>query len=313
MDQSNLETLTQFDEHTLPDLDVAVLGALELFADTELPSVDLSSCSHPLVLGSGNAEVTGRMLFEDQDALYASESNYERVLRKARSEVESAVIISASGGKHAVEMARVMKEKGLETWLYTNNPDPKAGEHVPEDHVLIFPKNREPYTYNTSTYMGMLMGHTGENPEKLHEFITENVMSVIPEDLSSYHAFYFILPPEVIMVRNMLLTKFHELFGACVSGRVFTHEESKHAKTVVPSEKECFVSFGVENNDFGTESRRVHIPLPEGVGYVGMMAIGYYVIGHIQKQHPPYFKEHVGEYVRKASELFDQEIAVIVE
>src|ERR1035441_4045818 len=64
-------------------------------------------------------------------------------------------------------------------------------------------------------------------------------------------------------------TKFDELFGGRLTGRCYTTEQTLHAKTVVPWEKELFIGIGVNNEDFGTE--RLNIPLPDDAGYVAMM------------------------------------------
>jgi len=64
---------------------------------------------------------------------------------------------------------------------------------------------------------------------------------------------------------------------------------------------------------WGEPGQRFHIPLPENAGYAAMMAIGYYVIAQIQKQHPPYFKKNIALYTEKASKVFGDEIKVIVE
>ena len=37
--------------------------------------------------------------------------------------------------------------------MLTCNPDAFAATHFERGTVFVFPKNREPYTYNTSTYM----------------------------------------------------------------------------------------------------------------------------------------------------------------
>lgn len=310
---SHIETLKTFNEDTLPTLDVAVLGALELFEDTSLLNIDLVRMRHPLVLGSGNAATVGRILFAEHDAIFADESTAPMKLRNARDGIHNAVIISASGAKHAHTLAEDLKSRHIETWLLTNNEDAPAKEVIPDDHVFVFPRNREPYTYNTSTYMGMLLTKTNEDPHALRTFIEDTVSPAIPDRLGAYDAFYAIVPAEFDLLRAMMRTKFDELFGARVTGRVFTLEQSKHAKTVVPSESECFISFGEENTVFGPPKDRVTIPLPEGIGYAGMMAIAYYVIGRIQAQHPPYFAEHIAAYVKRASTLFGHEIPIIVE
>ena len=110
----------------------------------------------------------------------------------------------------------------------------------------------------------------------------------------------------------MLQVKFIELFGRRIARDVETSEYMKHAVTVVPS-SELFISFGEENTTWGEPDKRFHIPLPENAGYATIMAIGYYVIAQIQKQHPPYFKDNITLYTEKASKIFGSEIRQIVE
>lgn len=110
----------------------------------------------------------------------------------------------------------------------------------------------------------------------------------------------------------MLEVKFIELFGREIARDVETSEYMKHAVTVVPS-NELFVSFGEENIMWGDPGRRLHIPLPENADYGAMMAIGYYVIGQIQKKHPPYFKKNIVAYTEEASRIFGGAIHPIVE
>ena len=73
------------------------------------------------------------------------------------------------------------------------------------------------------------------------------------------------------------------------------------------------MSFSDENTIWSEPNQRLHIPLPENAGYATIIAIGYYVIAQIQKQHPPYFKENIALYTEKASKVFGGEIKVIVE
>ena len=47
--------------------------------------------------------------------------------------------------------------------------------------------------------------------------------------------------------------------------------------------------------------------------YVAMMAIGYVVIGNIQKQFPPYYKERIETYCKETSEMFGSLISPIVD
>jgi hypothetical protein len=312
MEYPHVELLKNFDEHSLPDLDECVFGALELFTTVRLPTFNPGPYTRLLVVGSMNAEVTSRIIFKGADVIFANESTYQDTFHNARN-IDAVVIVSASGGKHAVSIAQYFGQQRIATWLLTNNSDAPAKQHIQGQNILVFPKNREPYTYNTSTYLGMILSKTREDPRAISDFIQQEVAPRIPDNLADFNAFFLLVPPELDIIRGMLLTKFDELFGPKVVGRVFTDEQAKHAKTVIPSEKELFISFGEASELFGTPETRLHIPLPSQCGFGAMMAIGYYVIGNIQKQHPPYFKEHIIDYTTRASEIFKQNIIPIVE
>lgn len=285
------------------DLDECVENALDLFTKEKLPRINIPY-KRPLVVGSGNAAVTGRIIFGDKDAVFADESTYEEKLKAAK--VDGAVLISASGGKHAPILAKALRKKRISTTLLTNNKDALAIPHV--DKSYVFPNNPEPYTYNTSTYLSMIFGKTKEDPKKVRSFIKKSIKNKIP-GFSSYTAFLIIIPNELDSVREMFTTKFDELFGGKINGRVFTEDQIKHAKTLVETKKECFIGLGVNNKEWGLV--RYNFPLPKGVKYAAAVAIGYWIIGQIQKQKPPYFKRGVEAYTKKVSKMFNQDIEPI--
>ncbi|HLC71270.1 MAG TPA: hypothetical protein VJI32_04630 [Candidatus Nanoarchaeia archaeon] len=286
------------------NLDQAVLNALHLFADQKLPSLKLPPSKRPFVVGSGNAAITGKILFQDADAVFADESTYLQKLNTIKN-IDGCILISASGGKHAPIVAKELNKRKKKVILLTTNVNAPAREYV--DEMVVFPKQSEPYTYNTSTYLGMILSKTKENPSKI---IQEIKKIKILQNLKCYDAFFIIVPPEFELIREMFLTKFDELFGAKISARVFTFEQAKHAKTVVPSERELFISFGYDNTIFG--KHRWNIALPKEADYGLMMALGYYVIGQIQQQHPPYFKQNIERYCKEASKMFGERIGVMV-
>ncbi len=295
----------KFNKNQIIDLDKCVLDALDMFERTRLPKLQLHGFKRPLVVGSGNAAVTGKILFEGSDAVFADEGNY---LSKIDSigNIDGCILISASGGKHAPIIAKEVSKRSLPVILLTNNENAPARQY--SDKVHVFPKNPEPYTYNTSTYLGMILAKTKENPRKIRNSVLK---MKYPSNLRDYDAFYIIVPEEFDLIREMFQTKFDELFGPMVSGRVFTPEQTKHAKTVVPSEKELFISFGYENKLFG--KNRFNIALPKDAGFAAIMAIGYFIIGQVQKQHPQYYKENIYEYTKEASKIFGTEIKPIVD
>jgi len=307
----NRERTQTFTEDDMPDLDVVVRAALELFATTTLPSIDTTQHARPLVVGSVNAYQTGKILFADTNAVFADENNYAEKI--AAGGIDAVYLFSASGKKHAVEIAQAAADAGLPRYLITNTENAEAAPYFEPENVQVFPKNREPYTYNTSTYLGMILGATGEDPEEIHRCITTQVAPLIPDNLTAYRAFTLVVPKAFADITPMFVTKFDELFGPMLVGRSFTDEEMKHAKTVIQSDEECFIYFGTAAGAEVTAENNLHIPLPEPAEAGAVLAIGYYVIGHIQKQFPPYFKEHIAAYTERAGAAFGQSIAQIVE
>ena len=314
MNYPTIDLLTTFSLENIPDLDTVVIGALELFEKEKLPQIQFNAYKRPLVVGSGNAEATGRIIFEKTDAIFASESNYEEKLKNINA-IDGVILLSASGGKHAPSIAKRAKELGKPVTLITNTPHSEARAELDITHgdtEYIFPKNREPYTYNTSTYMGMILGYTQEDPARIRAFIEEAIDIIDFSKFAEYEKYYLIVPPQFSGIIRMLQVKFMELFGRNVARDVETVEYVKHATTVVPS-RELFLSFGYENTSWGEADSRLNIPLPEWAGYGTMMAVSYYVIGKIQQQHPAYFKQHIEKYTEEISKVFGEEIKPIVE
>lgn len=313
MDTPNIQILKGFNLNNIPDLDVAVLGALELFQKEPLPKLNLDVYKHPLVVGSGNAEATGQIIFQNFDAVFASESNFENKLKN--NNVDGVILISASGEKHAPVIARVAKQYRKHVTLITNTPNSLASKELDHQHnydEYNFPKNREPYTYNTSTYLGMILGSTGEDPADIYNFIRTNIIYLNFPDLSKYNKFYLIVPPQFSEIIRMLQVKFIELFGRNIARDIETSEYVPHATTVAPSD-ELFIGLGFDNQIWGKPEQRFNVPLPKKAGYGAMMAVGYYLIAQIQKQHPPYFKDHITFYTQEISKIFGHKIEPIVE
>lgn len=300
------------------DLDQCVIEALELFANprTKLPEVDFSRFSRPLVVGSGNAAATGRIMYADKDAVFADESTYKSRLRAVPA-IDGVVLVSASGKKHAPEIAKTLhaRKRRIPLLLLTCNKKAKVKAKKGVDKIITFPWNPEPYTYNTSTYMGMILAKTREDPKAILKHIGQVVDPALREFGAHFARFdgYLLLVPERFdLVRPMLSTKFVELFGRQVARDVFTKTQAMHATTLVPCDTEFFLSFGEKNTWWGDPRRRLHIPLPPTASHAAMVAIGYYVIGKIQAQKVPLFKTNVEAYCRDAKKWFGHRLPTVV-
>ena len=308
--------MADFNPKSLIDLDVCVMNALDLFIDpnTKFPTPDVKRFKRPLVVGSGNAIATGKIIFDSTDAVLADEGTYQSKLDTI-SNIDGVIIISASGGKHAPIIAQAVKGKALPVLLFTCNPSPLAKDDVDEVHV--FPSLPEPYTYNTSTYMAMMMASLLDDPETEAQKIKAQIKNSVDPALDDctqavgdFDSYYLLVPEQFDLIRIMLVTKFVELFGRSVARDVFTWEQTKHATTVVQAPSELFIAFGRENDSFGED--RLFIPLPDDPTYPAIMAVGYYVIGKIQAQKDAWFKEGMESFAERASKIFKQTITPMV-
>jgi len=312
MDTSNRDILNSFTVDDLPYLDTVVLGALELFASRELPQIDISGFKRPLVVGSGNADATGRIIFADTGAIFASESSFEDKLRNIP-DIDEVVVVSASGAKHAPIITKAAIAAGKHVTLITTTPNSLTEQAATPEQLTthVLPKNREPYTYNTSTYMGMILGYTHEDAGAIKKYIEDVIAPMDFSKLAGYDKFVVILPPQFSGLSSMVKVKFVELFGRNLARDVETTEGMTHAITVAPA-NELYLSFGEPNTTWGTAESRYNVPLPDSAGYAAAMAITYYVVAQIQRQKPQYFKDNIAAYMQFISAVFGEELDPIV-
>lgn len=294
-----------------PTLDAIVLRTIDLYKDTSnLPKLDLTSFKTPIVVWSGNGYYTGRILFRNLWAFFATESEIEAKLENIPT-ITDVVVVSASGEKHAPIILSAAKKHNKNTFLISSS-EKSSGRDI-ADGSIVMPKIEEPYTYNTSTYFGYMLA---EDPtldmNALEEFITSTLESEIQKiDFSKYTSFCIVIPDQFVLIREMFETKFIELFGRKVAHDVFSYEQMKHATTVVQDEKELFICFG---NSTGVKygEHQINLPIFDEQSYAAMMLVGYYVIGKIQVAFPPYFMDSIDDYCIRAKAQSGFNISPIV-
>lgn len=284
----------------MKNLDEVVLDALELHASYELPVLQFPPAKKRLVVGSGNALPTGKVIFQGEDCVFADEGQCPKALAE-HPEIDSAVVISAKGEKDAPRIVKELAGRKLPICLLTCEGSSTAAGLLPKELVFVTRRNREPVTYNTSTYLGMILAKTREKAGLIRQHLLDQVQPLL-RDLPPCAAYFLIVRPEFDAVREMFVTKFDELFGPRLVGRCYTTRQIVHAKTVVTWEKELFISFGFQNLKFGL--KRLDVPLPEGASFAAMVATGYYIVGHIQSQFPAWFKRQADAYEQYQKRLF---------
>ncbi|MCK9438911.1 MAG: SIS domain-containing protein [Patescibacteria group bacterium] len=279
------------------NLDQAVINALEFLSKEKLPKLNLKNFSFPLVVGSGNAYNTAQIIFSKQKAIIADESNFREIISRYKDLInkkiiKEAVIISASGEKDSVWEIELAKKNKLKTILLTCSPDSTAARLA--DKVLVYPKIAEPYTYNVSTYLGMILSFTGENPNNILNFIKKIKLA---KKISDFKSYSFVLPDEFLNICPMLDIKKSELFGPLVSLRAFSFGHARHAKFVIRDKNELVMTLGADKNKyFGVSTSRDQLSLPSKYNFALILCLTYYLIGKIQESKPAYFKKHIKNY-----------------
>lgn len=282
-------------KYKLKTLDDIVIAALDFFTENPPTKLDVRAFKFPLIVASGNAYHTAKIIFGGGAALFATESNFKEILKQYHSlikekTISEVIIISASGEKDAIWEIELAKKSGLKTVLITCSRESSAAKIA--DQVFSSAKLPEPYTYNTSTYLGMILSATSEKAE----VIKKNIKKIkVPRKFKQYQSYSFILPDRLGNLAPMLDIKRHELFGPKVSLRAFSFGEARHAKFVVRDKKELVISFG-KNLYFGEGESRWEINLPDDADYGTYMAVTYYLVGLIQKSKPDYYKKNIERF-----------------
>ena len=280
----------------ISNLDEIVEQTLEFFTLNTPAKLDLDNYTFPIVVGSGNAYNTGMILFSGRAAIFADESNFKSIIEAyqpaiAKGLITQAIIISASGEKDSVWEVELAQKNNLDTTLLTCNANSPAAAIA--DQVFAYRKIAEPYTYNTSTYLGMILSATNEDVTAIYNSLKT---LVLPENFAHYNAYSFILPDAFANICPMLDIKNNELFGPYSCLRAFPEGHARHAKFVIPSEQELVIGIGTSTDNFGHPDHRITIDIPTDASFGYILALTYFITGKIQASKPAYFKENINNY-----------------
>lgn len=280
------------------NLDQAVIDALNFFIKNKIIKLGYKNKGFTFVVGSGNAFYTGKLLFSKDTVIFANENNYKTLVKNytpliKKKLIKDAIIISASGEKDSIWQVKLSKKLGLKTTLFTCSQNSSAVKLA--DRSFFFKKIDEPYTYNVSTYLGMILAQTNENPKEILNFIKT---LKFPKDFSAHQSFSFVLPDKYASVAPMLEIKARELFGSKLNLKAYGINEANHAKYVIPCQKELVITIDEDNKYFGHPDHRWDIKVGKKGQEALILCLSYYIIGKIQEAKPGYFKKNIENYCK---------------
>ena len=305
-----LEKIEKFNENNILSLDEVVMWALELFENKKLDKLDISEFKKPLIAASWNALSTSKIIFSWCEVLFCNETNFEEYIKR---DIDWLIIMSASWEKHAIVFAKRAVQEWIKIKLITCNPKSQTAEIIWKENTIVTLKNREPYTYNTSTYIWWIFAFTWEKALDIKEFIQNEIDPILEKvDFSKYNSYLLVTPDKFSPINNLFNIKFLELFARKIARDIFSYEQIKHAATIIPHETELWISFWKWEFDYNW--KHINFPLPQNWDLWSIMAIWYYVIWKIQNSYPQYFKQNIWNYIKEMNKTeFWKSLTVIVE
>lgn len=257
-------------ESKIPHLDQMVINALDSFASWNYPDKNvISSSEKNIFIGSGSAACAAEMFARKFGGISLNASRYIGFFKRTTSRDFNVYVVSASGGKDSIPMAKFFQGISLPAILITCNDQAPAKEYCKD--IIVFPAHKEPPTYNTSTYGSMLYWLDGGNPEQ----IKENILAI--KDIPSLRGKHvvFMAQDEYDVLADMGERKVLEtLQNTPSNGEGFTH--GSHGLLRQPNENRIVIRLN-DTHDYQDEIYDILATTP-----LEMMMKIYYIIGKNQ-------------------------------
>ena len=291
-------------------LDYYVRQALDFFEENKNPILELPKSSHTLVVGSQTGLLAGRIIyrFAGRSFSHAKEVLAQSEIDAKRNILEDVTIVSATGSRQVVPIARYALDKGLRVNAILCNENSELEENFGgRINALTFSALKEPPTINTSTYGSMIQAVTQENLSEIRQ-----VIESLKEPRGGYgrfKAFSVIFTDSMPEVAEMVDWKLRgENIGRCI-GSMSTHLTNyMHGAAINDAKKELYIGVGLSQEEKKVfeqvlkpvdKERKYYIDVPDGFGPLGFMLLGYSLVGRIQKNYPG-FQNNIGIYKQRA-------------
>jgi hypothetical protein len=291
-------------------LDYYVRKALDFFEETGNHTLELPKSAYTLVVGSQTGLLAGRIIyrFAGRNFSHAKEVLAQCEIDAKRNILKDVTIVSATGSRQVVPIARYALERGLKVNAILCNYNSELKENFEgKINTILVPEITEPPTVNTATYGTMIQGVTHENVSEIRR-----VVESLKEPKGGYgqfKAFTVILTDSMPEVAEMVDWKLRgEKIGRCI-GSMSTHLTNfMHGAAINDANKELYIALGLSPEEKKVfeqvlepvpEGRKHYIDVPDNFGPLGFMMLGYSVVGQIQKNYPG-FQNNISDYEQRA-------------
>ncbi len=306
-------------EEKVETLDYYVKKALDFLEKTGDRTLKLPESSHTLVVGSQTGLLTGRIAyrFSGRAFSHAQEVLAQHEINTKRDIIDDVTIFSATGSRNVLPIAEYAMDRDLPVNAVVCkagsdlNKEFKNHEDYNEILVEIPPEQEEPPTVNTVTYGSMIQAATHEDIPLIRKALKS--LDEPEGGYSQFKAFTVILPDAMPEVAEMVDWKLRgEKIGRCIgaTGVYLTNFMHGAGVTDAKKEKELYVALGLNSDERDVfeqvlkraddDGRTHYIDVPDGLGPLGYMMLGYSVVGQIQKDYSD-FQNNAWDYKERAS------------
>jgi hypothetical protein len=275
-------------ETKIEKLDSYVIKTLDVIGSWEYPQVNITKSDKNVFMGSGSAVCVSQMFNYKFGGISLSADQYLAFLQNATEKEYNIYILSASGGKDAVNMAQACKDAGMQASLITCNQDAPCKDLVKE--MFVFPSFVDPPTYNVSTYFGMVYWLFKENPREARDF----VLKLKKINLRKFKSIFFVSDDLHAPIAKMATRK----VGECLENIMANGEgqsQATHGVILQPNKHRLIIrlntNFPVNNSKFYD----INID-----SFLGLLASTYYLIGQNQKNSD--IKNTINNYSKTVQE-----------
>ena len=299
-------------ENNIETLDYYVRNALDFIEEQGELENELPESPHTLVVGSQSGLLAGRIVyrFSKRSFSHAKEVLVQCEIEAKKNIIEDVTIVSATGSRQTIPIARYALEKGLRVNAILCNDNSELNKYC-NGEIITYPSIEEPPTVNTATYGMMIQAITNEDISKIRQVI-ESTQE--PEGgYEDFKAFTVIVTDSMPEVAEMIDWKLRgEKIGRCIGTMATYLTNFMHGAAVTDAskEKELYIALGLTEEEKKVfeqvlepvpKERKHYINVPKEFGALGFMMLGYSIVGLIQKNYPDFQKNISRGYKERAS------------
>jgi len=274
-------------------LDHYVGMALDFIGEHGGFSLELPPSRRTLVVGSQNGYWTGRLVYRQAGRCFSDAEEVQAIekIDRESGRLGDVAIVSATGSREVVDVARRARERSLPVSAITCNPrsELKAALGGNFNEIIVpAPAKPEPATINTVTYGMMIYGATREDPGRIADFIRG--MPKPGRGYGEFGSFDLLLPDSMLEVARMAGWKMVEIFGRGRGALATNITNARHGGFVRHEPDELVIGIGIDDAQV-ERLRRGPIPkenmhlvqAPGDLGPLGYLMASYHIIGQIQR------------------------------